>query len=406
MKVTVKTFGCKVNQYESQLIRENLEAQGYSLSCTADADMVVVNTCCVTKKAEKEARSFIRKSATLGKRVMVTGCAARKQDSFINGFMPSVEAYRDADSLITSVCASRLHTISRFNGHTRAFVKIEDGCDNFCTYCIVPLVRGRVRSRPQEEILSEIGQLASAGFKEIVLTGIDLGAYGRDTGGNLISLFEKMKSIKGLRRIRLSSIEAFHMTDELAEYLLSSELFCRHLHIPLQSGSDRILGMMGRRYIFAEYLKMIENIRNMDRAGRVTFTTDAMVGFPGESEEDFRLTCEAIRRADYLRVHIFRYSRREGTAAFDMAGQVPETVKKRREKELERVVSEVCYNVKKSFEGKTLEVLVESKTENGWQGHSSEYVPVRFTGGQDLLNEIVTVTCREVKGDYVTGEGA
>ncbi len=403
-KAAVKTYGCKVNQYESQLISENLEAAGYLLSRDGGADVVVVNTCCVTGKAEKEARSFIRKSVSHGSRVLVTGCAVRKSDSFLDGFPPSVEVYRDKDVLIKSVCPAGRKSISRFDGHTRAFVKIEDGCENFCAYCIIPFVRGRVRSRPEDEIAAEVGRLAQNGYKEVVLTGIDLGSYGRDTDTNLISLMEKIKSIEGLKRIRLSSIEIFHLTAQLAEYLMSNELFCRHLHVPLQSGSDRILKAMGRRYVFSSYLKMIENIRKMDSAGRITFTTDVMVGFPGETSEDFNLTCKALETVGFLRAHVFRYSKREGTAAYRMEGQVPENVKKERERELQSVVKKMCYNVKKSFEGMSLDVLVERNAENGWEGYSSEYVPVAFAGGSGLLNEIVTVTGKTVKGGFLIGE--
>jgi len=378
-----------VNQYESQLLRENLEAQGYQLSKNGEPDVVVVNTCCVTKKAEKEARSFIRKSVAHGKRVLVTGCAVRKDDA-LKKLFPGIEIYPDKEFLIQSELAG-LKTINRFEGHTRAFVKIEDGCENFCAYCIVPLVRGPVKSRPEEEVISEIRSLCFNGYKEIVLTGIDLGAYGRDTGGGIISLMEQLKSIKGLKRIRLSSIEIFHLTDELTGYLLSNELFCLHFHIPLQSGSDRILKMMGRRYTFSEYLNKIEGIREKDKTGRVTFTTDVMVGFPGETDEDFRLTCRAVEEAGFLRVHIFRYSKREGTAAYLMDGQVPENVKKEREKELEGIVDNTCYNVKQRFASRSMDVLVERETEDGWGGYSSEYVPVIFTGGKKLINEIVTV---------------
>jgi len=321
-QVLVKTYGCKVNQYESQLIRENFERQGYTLSQNGEADVVVVNTCCVTEKAEKKARSFIRKAVAHGRRVLVTGCAVRKQNSFVEEFSPPVEVYPDKDDLLLA----GLRTISRFDNHTRAFVKIEDGCENFCTFCIIPLVRGRVKSRLKEEVVDEVRQLVSNGYKEIVLTGVDLGAYGSDTGEGLTDLLKSLETLKGLERIRLSSIEVFHLTDELTEYLLNSRLFCRHFHIPLQSGSDRILRKMGRRYTFSEYLKKIEDIREKDPTGRTTFTTDVMVGFPGETEEDFTLTCEALKRIGFLRVHIFRYSKREGTAAYRMDGQVPEEV--------------------------------------------------------------------------------
>lgn len=411
MRIAVKTFGCKVNQYESQLLRENLEVQGYALVDVPEADMVVVNTCCVTEKAEKEAGYFIRKYIADGKRVLVTGCAVRKQGHFLDKPTSSLEVYQDVDTLIRSICAVPFHTISRFDWHTRAFVKVEDGCENFCAYCIVPLVRGHVKSCPEQEIITEVSQLVENGYKEVVLTGIDLGAYGRGTDRNLISLIEKISSIKGLKRIRLSSIEVFHISEELVEYLFSNKLFCRHLHIPLQSGSDRILRRMGRRYLFSDYLNVIEGIRKRDRTGRVTFTTDIMVGFPGENEQDFMMTCEAIRRVGYLRVHIFRYSKREGTPACIMSGQVSERIKKERERYLERIAGEVCYNIKKGFIGKPLEVLVENVfgepcSPKGGEGYSSEYIPVRFTGGQNLLNKIITVTGRELDGDYLAGEVA
>jgi threonylcarbamoyladenosine tRNA methylthiotransferase MtaB len=396
MKALVKTYGCKVNQYESQLIRENLERQGYILSQNGDADVVVVNTCCVTERAEKKARSFIRKAVANGKRVLVTGCAVRKQKSLVEEFGSSIEVYPDKDALIRTVCPSGLTTISRFDNHTRAFIKIEDGCENFCTFCIIPLVRGRVKSRLIRDVVREVRDVASNGYKEVVLTGVDLGAYGSDTGEKMTDLMKDMEVIEGLKRIRLSSIEVFHLTEELLKYLSNSRSFCRHFHIPLQSGSDRILKKMGRRYTFSEYLSRIERIKGSDAAGRVTFTTDVMVGFPGETEEDFNLTCEALKRIRFLRVHIFRYSRREGTAASRMDGQVPEDVKKKREKELEDVVDKMCYNVKEGFIGRPLDVLVERETDNLCEGYSSEYIPVAFTGGKGLLNKVVTVTGREV----------
>ncbi len=396
MKALVKTYGCKVNQYESQLIRENLERQGYALSQNGEADVVVVNTCCVTERAEKKARSFIRKAVANGKRVLVTGCAVRKEKSFVEEFGSSIEVYPDKDALIRTVCPSGLTTISRFDNHTRAFIKIEDGCENFCTFCIIPLVRGRVKSRLIRDVVREVRDVASNGYKEVVLTGVDLGAYGSDTGEKMTDLMKDMEVIEGLKRIRLSSIEVFHLTEELLKYLSNSRSFCRHFHIPLQSGSDRILKKMGRRYTFSEYLSRIERIKGSDAAGRVTFTTDVMVGFPGETEEDFNLTCEALKRIRFLRVHIFRYSRREGTAASRMDGQVPEDVKKKREKELEDVVDKMCYNVKEGFIGRPLDVLVERETDNLCEGYSSEYIPVAFTGGKGLLNKVVTVTGREV----------
>ncbi len=401
MKVTVKTYGCKVNQYESQLIRENLEKNGFSLSSERDADAVVVNTCCVTGKAEKDARSFIRKSLNAGKKVWVTGCAVRKDDRLREMF-PFAVFYPDKELFIERELAG-LKSVSRFDGHTRAFVKIEDGCENFCSYCIVPLVRGRVKSRTCGEIVSEVERLALNGYKEIVLTGIDLGAYGNDTGEGLIPLLEKLNAVSGLERIRISSIEVFHLTGVLAEALLSGGLFCPHFHIPLQSGSDRILKLMGRRYSFSGYMNSVESIRKMEGKGRATFTTDLMVGFPGETDEDFRLTCRAVEEAGFVSAHIFRYSKREGTAAFLMGNQVPENIKKEREKALEGVVRKVSSKVKRNWIGSVLKVLVECRTKRGWEGYSSEYLPVEFAGRENLTNEVVSVRAEGICGDFMVG---
>ncbi|MBN1445359.1 MAG: MiaB/RimO family radical SAM methylthiotransferase [Candidatus Omnitrophica bacterium] len=401
MKFTVKTYGCKVNQYESQLIRENLEKKGFILSSEGEADAVVVNTCCVTGKAEKEARSFIRKSLGAGKKVWVTGCSVRKDDRLKEMF-PSAAFYPDKESFIERELAG-LKAVSRFDGHTRAFVKIEDGCENFCSYCIIPLVRGRVKSRLSAEIIAEAGKLALNGYKEIVLTGIDLGAYGRDTGEGLVPLLEKLNGVKGLRRIRISSIEVFHLTDSLVDALLSGELFCPHFHIPLQSGSDRILKLMGRRYSFSDYMNIIENIRKREGKCRAAFTTDLMVGFPGETDGDFRLTCRAVEEAGFIRAHIFRYSKREGTAASLMENQVSGDIKKEREKVLENIVRKVSLGVKRRRIGSVLEVLVERKTECGWEGYSSEYLPVEFSGEGYLINEIVSVMAEGLRGDFIAG---
>jgi len=402
MKFEVKTYGCKVNQYEGQLLRENLEGKGHVLSFNGEADAVLVNTCCVTAKAEKEARAFIRKSIAGGKKVWVTGCGVLKDDG-LRKLFPSAGFYPDKRLLIEEL--SGLRTISRFDGHTRAFVKIEDGCENFCSYCIVPLVRGRVESRPPGEILTETESLVLNGYREIVLTGIDLGAYGKETGSGLVPLLEELRGVRGLKRIRLSSIEVFHLSDDLAEVLASDEIFCPHFHVPLQSGSDRILKMMNRRYSFSEYMGRMETIRSKYCKGRrVTFTTDLMVGFPGERDDDFRLTCRAVEEAGFLRAHIFRYSRREGTAACLMAGGVPEEVKKSREKELEGIVRKVSGDVKRMFAGSRLDVLVERRVENGWEGYSSEYIPVEFKGEGNLINEVVAVEAKGVRGDFVEGE--
>jgi len=397
MNLFIKTYGCKTNQYDSQLLLENFLQDGYQLTGFKDADIVIVNTCCVTAKAEKEARSFIRKAAAEGKDVRVTGCAI-KRDGFVERLGSKVK--------ILSTFPFKKKTISQCFNHTRAFVKIENGCENFCAYCVVPLVRGKVKSRDEDEIVEEVQALSSRGYKEVVLTGIDIGAYGRDTGKDLIGLMERLKGIDGLKRIRLSSIEVFYLTDVLCDYLLSNEIFCSHLHIPLQSGSDRILKMMARRYTFAEYLKRIEYIKKRDREGRFTFTTDMMVGFPYEEDDDFQLSLKAIEEVSFLKVHIFRYSKREGTAAFTMGCQVPEDVKKKREKKMEYIAGIISERVKSGFTGRVLDVLIERKVDGGWEGYSDQYIPVKISdkGKECRINEVVSVLITGVENGVLSGD--
>ncbi|MCM8829647.1 MAG: MiaB/RimO family radical SAM methylthiotransferase [Candidatus Omnitrophica bacterium] len=385
MNIFIKTYGCKANQYDSQLLLENLEAEGYRLSSFDDAEIVVVNTCCVTDKAEREARYFVKKATGQGKNVWITGCAIKK-GTFLE---------RDSAGVnILSEVPLKKNTITHFYNHSRAFVKIEDGCENFCTYCIVPYVRGKVKSRPEEEIISEIKTLCSNGYKEIVLTGIDVGAYGRDTDTDIINLLERLKDIDGLKRVRLSSIEVFYLDDKLCEYLLSYPLFCPHLHIPLQSGSDKILRLMGRRYRFSEYVNVIEKIKKEDVENRFTFTTDIMVGFPYEDDDDFYLSIKAVEEIGFLKVHIFRYSKREGTSSFSIGGDVSDRVKKEREKILEEVAGVSSKKVKEQFIGRHLDVLIERKREDCWEGYSSQYLPVKVPAiqGKCLLNDIVYVS--------------
>lgn len=393
MKVFVKTYGCKVNQYESQLLTENFEQSGHEISGQSDSDIVVVNTCCVTEKAEAEARRFARKILESGKEVWITGCAVKKDSELSE--LKGVKIFRDKKNLMHSRLAG-IDTITGFNGHTRAFVKIEDGCENFCAYCIVPYVRGPVKSRCEGEILSEIQSLACSGYKEIVLTGVDLGAYGRDSGTDLTKLIEKISRVKGIERLRISSIEVFHLNERLIEYLADNRLFCPHFHIPLQSGSDRTLSSMGRRYALSDYLGRVDLIRK--KVDNVTFTTDAIVGFPGETDEDFRLTCRAIEKAGFLKVHIFRYSKRIGTRAYLLEGHLLESVKRAREKELRGLSEKTGLKIQKGFIDSPLDVLAEKRCGDEWEGYSSNYMPAVFRSGGELINEVIRVKAERLEG--------
>lgn len=387
LKVFIKTYGCKVNQYESQLLRENFEKSGYQLSNIADSDIFVVNTCCVTEKAEVEAEKFVRKKIKEGKKVWVCGCGVKKGNKFT--LIPKVEIFDDKNILNEKLAG--LSKITQFYNRTRAFVKIEDGCENFCAYCIIPYVRGPVKSRKEEDIFEEVQNLADNGYKEIILTGIDIGAYGKDTGSNFITLLKLISSVEGIRRIRISSIEMVHLNEKFIEYLSSNKLICPHLHIPLQSGSDKVLEMMGRKYTLSEYEKKLNFIK--DKIKNIVFTTDVMVGFPGEKEVDFDLTCETIKKMEFLKVHTFRYSKRKETRAYSFDEHIPEEIKKRRERVLSKISKDVGLKRRKKFIGSQLEVLVEKKEGEFFFGYSSNYIPLLFLSQEkDLENKIIKVT--------------
>ena len=393
MKVTIKTYGCKVNQYESQLLRENLEKSGYQLSGYQESQLVVVNTCCVTQKAESEAIRFVKSSMQDGKKVWLTGCGVKKEGALIK--LPGVQIFDNKDAFINLQLAGA-DKITKFYKHTRAFVKIEDGCENFCSYCIIPYVRGPVKSRRARDIIWEVENLVDNGYQEIVLTGVDLGAYGKDTGEDFVKLLESLSHTQGIQRIRLSSIEMFHLGERLIDYLSGNGFICPHLHIPLQSGSDSILAMMKRRYTVSGYLGKLERIRK--KIAGVTFTTDAMVGFPGEKEEDFKKTCSVIQQAGFLKVHIFRYSIRQETSSYRLAEHIGEVQKKEREYRLKEISEKVSRKIKTEFIGDLLEVLVEKKTGKNFYGYSSNYIPVCFSSETAHVNEIVKVKAEKLQG--------
>ncbi|MCM8815430.1 MAG: MiaB/RimO family radical SAM methylthiotransferase [Candidatus Omnitrophica bacterium] len=392
MKIRIFTFGCKVNQYDSQMFIELFSKQGYEIS-SDDYDVALVNTCCVTKKAEKEARMLIRKLSRRAKEVWVTGCLAEKVN-MSNEFHGAKILSRD--SLYKKAHELGIHTIEKFQGHTRVFVKIVDGCENFCNYCIVPFVRGRVRSRRISEIIQEVKVLVENSYKEIVLTGIDLGSFGKDTGETLIDLIGHLNQVKKLARFRLSSIEMFHLSDTLIKELLLSDKFCPSFHIPLQSGSDRILSSMGRSYSFSGYFNIIKKLRE-SFVKDITFTTDIMIGFPGETETDFEKTIEAIFRCEFLKVHVFPFSLHSETKAALLLERVPAQVVKERLQKAISVAEEVSMGVKKKFLRKRCNVLVEEKLDNFWFGYSENYIPVVISSTQHLAGKMVTICPAEIK---------
>ena len=351
------TLGCKVNQYDTQSIRERFLEHGFQEELkTGKADIYLINTCTVTANADQKSRSAIRRciSENPKAKIIVTGCLVKKdsrQLAKIKGISFIVSKSFFAEG------------ISSFHSHTRAFLKIQDGCDNSCAYCKVPLVRGRSRSRALAEVVKDARSLAKNGFKEIVLTGICLGAYGRDLEPktSLVEVIEALEKIRGILRLRLSSIEAGDVTDALITKMAESKKLCPHLHIPIQSGDDKILKEMRRRYTRSYYIKLVKRIKR--KIPGLSLTTDCLVGFPGETERNFKNTLGLIKCIVPLKVHIFPYSRREGTlAGSKLSGGIPPLVMKRRIDSLKSCAEACARDYKENFHTRHTRIHTGSKT--------------------------------------------
>lgn len=391
-RVKFYTVGCKVNQYETQGLRELLSEAAFKEEKGKKADIYIVNTCTVTEEADRDSRRLIRRAFRLcpESRIIVTGCYADEvppdtlKISDKIQILPNSQKHRIVDFLGLNgnkPPEDRKGTftplkISDFKGHERAFVKIQDGCSNFCSYCKVPLVRGASRSRPQKEITAECKRLVKRGFKEIVLTGICLGAY-RYRDIELVQVLEALENIKGEFRLRLSSIEPQLISNKLIEIMANSKKICPHLHIPLQSGDNDILKKMNRRYSIRDYLSLITKLNKKIR--NIAITTDILVGFPQESERNFRNTARALKEICPLRTHVFSFSPRAKTAAFNLEGHIEREVVKARADLLKKVASECSYKFRKRFLGKKLEVLIESqrdKKSSSFCGYSENYIRI------------------------------
>lgn len=386
------TFGCKVNQYESQALRERYARTGLTeVDADRGADVVVINTCTVTETATAEAQRTVRRLARRFPfaQITVTGCAADShREEFLT--LPGVRqvvGHEDKSSLCEdprltpedSVPSIFDLTISRFDRHTRAFLKIEDGCDLNCSFCIIPKVRGTAVSRPLESAVEEAKRLIDHGHREIVLTGVHLGSYGKDRGPRsmLPELVERLLALPDLGRLRLSSIEANEISDSLIALMASEPRFCPHLHLPLQSGDDDVLRAMRRRYNARQYLAACDRVR--ENVLDPSFTTDVIVGFPGESDAQFENTLTLCRRLEFSRIHIFPYSRRRGTDAARMP-DLPGRIKKERLHRLERLAGELTDQYAQRFIGREVEVLVESEG-----GYTERYLKAHVPGSPNTL---------------------
>ncbi len=427
--VAITTLGCKVNQYESASMAEALSARGYRVTgFESKADVYLINTCTVTKKTDYQCRQLIRRAhkANPAAQIIVTGCYAQiapealAQIPGVSLVLGNAEKQRIADYIApaggASVPARTIISdpgsaagfndppLRSFAGHTRAFLKIQDGCDSFCSYCIVPFARGRVRSLPPDDVISRLCALSEAGFREVVLSGIHLGAYGIDLTprGSLLALLQRIDRNPPISRVRLSSLEPMDMGPDLIACLADSRTICPHLHLPLQSGDDAILALMNRPYRAADFRELVTALHAS--IPNLCLGTDLIAGFPGETEEQFRATCEMLESLPISYAHVFPYSRREKTAAADLPGQVPQQVIKARSAALRSIGAQKRREFYSAFIGKELKVLVEGGAHGQpgqLRGWSSNYIPVVFTGPSGLRNREVAVRADRIEGDAV-----
>lgn len=394
MKFNIITLGCKVNSYESNFMKEALVKNGFSFcNLNEKCDILILNTCTVTdtsdKKSLKEVRRLKRENPNAI--LVVCGCSVQNDktkydDLGINILMGNInksnivsiiEKYLDDKTPVEYVAKTRDLPFENMevdiSDHTRAYIKIEDGCDNFCSYCIIPFVRGKKRSKDFSLVLREVQHLANNGYKEIVLTGIDTGGY-ESNGKDLTDLICEMSKINGIERIRQSSIEITQINDKFIEELKNNKKICDHIHIPLQSGSDSILKLMNRKYDLKYFFDKIDMIRSV--RPDISITTDVIVGFPGETEEMFLETMETCKKINFSKIHGFPYSERKGTKASMMDGKVPESVKHERVKKLLELSDSLEKSYYDKFKGKNKDVLIEEVNEFGSKGHTSNYLMV------------------------------
>ena len=428
-KAALHNLGCKVNAYETEAMQQLLEEAGYEIVPFQEkADVYVINTCSVTNIADRKSRQMLHRAKKMNPDAVVVaaGCYVQaageelKKDAAIDviignnrkkDLVPLLDEYFagkhvEEDSLI-DIGKTReyeaLH-INKIADHTRAFIKIQDGCNQFCSYCIIPYTRGRVRSRKPEEIMEEIKGLVDKGYREVVLTGIHLSSYGLDLDGiTLLDLMVKIDKIQGLERLRLGSLEPRIVTEEFTRELAGLRTICPHFHLSLQSGCDATLKRMNRRYTTEEYEKGCQILRKY--FDRPAITTDVIVGFPQETEEEFARTVEFLKRIHFYEMHVFKYSRRAGTRAADMPGQLTENQKGQRSDVLLKLDQEMSLEYRRSFLGEEKEVLMEEKIViDGTEylvGHTREYVKAAIPWEEGKKGAMITGTMASMLNDEV-----
>lgn len=429
-RVAIHTLGCKVNQYESEALASLFRKEGFAIvDYKEPADVYVINTCTVTHLGDRKSRQMIRRAVKVNPDavVVVTGCYAQTAPGEVLE-IPGVDIVvgtQDRGRLLDLVKEARQSRVPinvvadimqaaefeelpilDYETRTRAFIKIQEGCSNFCTYCIVPYARGPLRSRPEDRIMAEAEHFIREGFKEIVLAGIHTGAYGLDRkeGRCLAELVQRVASLPGLKRLRLSSIEPMDITFDLINVMAENPVVCRHLHISLQSGDDSILQKMNRHYTSGEFARLVATVR--DRIPGVAVTTDIMVGFPGETDEHFENSYLFVEAIGFAGVHIFKYSPRRGTKAAGFPDQVAPEKKDERSHRLIKLGEKMFQNFAGKFIGADLEVLVEqrhSKRSKFYEGLTDNYLRVLVPGSNDMRGRFVTARLEKVKGEYLQG---
>lgn len=396
MKVGLCNLGCKVNTYEMEYIASLFKERGYEIGDFNDfCDVYVVNTCTVTNNSDVKSRKMINHPKKINKNccLVVCGCFIESAKDYKNDDIDIIlgnynkskvvdlveDFFRNKEKINQRFNLNEVEfedmNIKHFENKTRAFVKIQDGCENFCTYCIIPYVRGKCRSKKEDNVLSEITTLVNNGYNEIVLTGIHTGNYGVDINTNFSSILEKILNIKGLKRLRISSIEITELDDKFLE-LLKNPILCNHLHIPLQSGGEKTLKRMNRKYDKKYFKEEIEKIRKV--RPDISITTDVIVGFPGETEDDFNECVDFIKEINFSKLHVFPYSKRDGTVAAKMKDQIDGKVKKERVKTLLDLSKTLEENYNNSFIGKKESCLIEKVDYKYSYGHCSNYVYLKI----------------------------
>lgn len=419
MKVRSISLGCKVNSYESEYVLSSFKENGYEIVLDGEADVFIINTCSVTNQSDAKSRKVINRIARENPHavIVVMGCFIEANKDYDNPNVSIIIGNKDKNKVVSLVneyikdnkSKKLLYDdfdlefedmyITHMNSRTRAFVKIQDGCENFCSYCIIPYTRGKCRSKDKDKVLSEIRELVKNGYKEVVLTGIHTGHYGSDINSNLGDLLEEIVKIDNLQRLRLSSIEITELDDKFLKILNDEKVIVSHMHIPLQAGSDEILKLMNRKYDTKYFEDKINKIRSI--RPDISITTDVIVGFPGEDERLFKETYDFIKKIKFTKLHVFPYSVRHGTKAETMPNQVSEQTKKERVKKLLTLSKNLEREYLEKFVGKVVSVLIETSGDIS-VGHTGNYLMVKVRG-EIPHNEIVNVMIDKVNDNYLEG---